>query len=436
MGLLKTLGSALGLVEKSAGASAPAAGLLPTLGATPSVAGVNISQATAITVSAVYRAMTVRAQDVARCRPRLIYRDPKDGPQEVTDHPVARLFRRPNRVQTWNRFALQMEAALVLRGNAFAAILRDGAGAPVELIPVNPDAVMVLEAQDGQIFYMTNRVGLFQMAALGSMPVAIPAEDMLHLSGISFNATVGLSPIHTARDAIGLAMGLEQQASRLAGNGARPGGVLQSAKQLTEAAAKRLREQWQALQGGIQNTGATAILEDGLEWKPITMTSVDAQFIEQRNMSVIDVSRFFGVPLHKLNVDTKAGQARMDQEEQRYVNGTVMPDLELWEQEIERAFDLDREGLEVELDERVLLRAEEATRINNGRLAVMSGLMTQNEWRRREGLPPVNGGDVLLTPVNLAAVGSDLTGTAPDGAGRPAGDNLPDPGAANAEKKD
>ncbi|MBN9135473.1 MAG: phage portal protein [Phyllobacterium sp.] len=428
MGLLDTLSRQGSPLTKSAGV--PAAGLLPTLGATISATGLQISQATAISVSTVYACVMTRAKDVARCRPRLLLEGaPKADP--VTDHPIARLLKRPNWVQTWLEFVLQMQVAYLLRQNAYAAILRNGGGEPVALIPINPDAVTVLEAADGSIFYQANRVGLFQMAALRGMPLAIPAEDMFHLRGLTFNMLVGASTIGLARDSIGVAMGLEQQAARFMANGARPSGVLQTAKKISEDAAKRLREQWESFRTGLQNVGRTAILEDGLEWKPMQLSSVDLQFIEQRKASVEDIARWWGVPLYKLNVANELRGLKLDEAEQSYVNTTIMPDLEAWEQKFIQTFDLDRDGFVVNFDERRLLRASESTRINNQRLKVMSGLATQNECRAEEGLSPVDGGNVLLRPVNLAASGSDMTGTAPDGAGRPPSGQLPDPGAAN-----
>ena len=99
---------------------------------------------------------------------------------------------------------------------------------------------MVLESSDGQWFYQVNRIGLFQMAMLRDFPVAIPAEDVLHIRGISFNMLVAASTIGLARDAVGLAMAQQIQAARWVNNGARPSGVLETAKTLSDAAAKRL----------------------------------------------------------------------------------------------------------------------------------------------------------------------------------------------------
>lgn len=402
---------------KSAGV--PSQGFLPTLGAVASASGALISQATAMTVPTVWACVSIRSEDVARCAPNL-YRPLSDGSREiVTDHPVAKLFKRPNRIQTWFEFAEQMHTALLLRGNAYAVILRDRRGRPSELIPVNPDAVLVLEAADGEIFYNVNRVGLFQIAALRDFPQSIPAEDIFHLRGVAFNATVGVNRLGLARDSVGITLGLMQQAARWMANGARPSGVLQTGKSLTQQAADRLKASWNGLFTGLQNVGSVAVLEEGLEWKPMSLTSVDLQFIEQRKLSVLDVCQWFRMPPHKVGVTEGSSRMNQAQADQIYVNETIMPDLERWEQKFVRAFDLDEENLIVDFDENALLRADIMTRINIGRLGVMSGLMSPNEWRRGEHLPPVEGGDEVLAPVNLAALGSDMTGTAPDGAGRP-----------------
>lgn len=352
----------------------------------------------------------------------------------VTTHPVARLFVRPNEWQTWTEFCRQMHAAYLLRGNAYAVILRDGRGNPTALIPVNPDTVSHYEAPDGYLFYCVARGSTFLNAILRDAPLMIPEDDIFHLRNLGFNMLVGLSLISIARDSFGVALGLEQQAARFMSNGARPSGVLQTEKKLSDDAATRLRAQWEQLRSGIQNAGRTAILEEGLEWKPMQLSSVDLEFISQRNFSVSDVARWFDMPLYKLGVPAEMSRIKFDDADQAYVNTTIMPDLDAWEQKFSQKFGLDKQGFIADFDERRLLRAAEATRINNQRLKIMSGISTQNECRAENGDPPLPGGDVLLTPVNLASSGSDMSGTAPDGAGRPDGGTLPDPGAANDTK--
>ena len=416
-----------GQVEKADTASA----LLPILGGSTSATGVRVSQSTAVSISTVYACTSIRAKDVARCRPRLMKVESARSEKPVTDHPVARLFVRPNRWQTWTEFCRQMHAAYLLRGNAYAVILRSGRGEPGMLIPVNPDNVTIYEAPGGEIFYSVARSTVFMAAILKTEPLMIPEDDILHVRELGFTMLVGLSRISIARESFGLAMGLEQQAARFMGNGARPSGVLQTSKLLSEDAGKRLREQWTQLRSGLANAGRTAILEDGVEWKPMQLSSVDLEFIAQREFAVSDIARWFDMPLYKLGVAQEMARIKFDDADQAYVNTTIMPDLDVWEEKLMQKFDLDEEGLVVDFDERRLLRAAEATRINNQRLKIMSGISTQNECRAENGDPPLPGGDDLLRPVNLAASGSDMSGTAPDGAGRPDGGTLPDPGAPN-----
>ena len=436
-GIFTAIGRAFVPKEIRASAGVPSYGMIPPLGSVPSATGLMISQATAMAVSAVYACVSIRAKDVARCTPRLFVRNKNGGRDQIVDHVIARLFTRPNRQQTWFEFWQQMMLGYLLRGNAYAAILRDRRGNPVELIPINPDAVMVLEASDGSIFYNVNRIGLWQIAMLRNSPVAIPEEDIFHLRGISFNTLVGVSTIGLARDAIGLAMGLEQQASRWVGNGARPSGVLKAKTRLSETAAMRLKQQWQAFTGGLQNVGQTAVLEEGVEWQAVQLTSVDLEFIQQRNLQIADIARYYDVPLSRLGVvGGTSSKITPAEEEQAYVNHTVMPDLEVAEQKFMQVFGLDREGIEVDFDEGQLLRADIMTRYNAARLGVLTGILTPNEVRRSEGLPPMEGGDKLMVPANTAALGSDMTGTAPDGAGRPAGGSPPAPGVSTSGDAD
>ena len=232
------IGRAFAPKQSRASAGVPSYGMIPPLGSVPSAIGPDDFAGDG---DGGVRCLCLRGHPGKGCG--ALHAAPvRAGTRPVdaiwsSDHVIAKLFMRPNRQQTWFEFWQQMMIGYLLRGNAYAAILRDRRGNPVELIPINPDAVMVLEASDGSIFYNVNRIGLWQIAMLRNMPVAVPEEDMFHLRGISFNSLVGVSTIGLARDAIGLAMGLEQQASRWVGNGARPSGVLKAKTRLSEPAA-------------------------------------------------------------------------------------------------------------------------------------------------------------------------------------------------------
>ena len=419
MGLLSRI--AAPAVQRASAGVPSYSGLLPPLGSVQSASGALISQATAMSVSAVYACVNRLATDLARCPPYLAHTGDDCSEIRITEHPLKPLFARPNCQQTWFEFDRQMWTGYLLRGNAYAAIRRDNRGNPTELIPINPDAVMVLEAYDGQVFYNVNRVGLWQMAMLRDFPVAIPSEDMFHLRDLTFNTLVGASNIGLARDAIGLTMALEQQASRWIANGAKPATWLKTAKQLTEVAAKRLKSQFDDLHAGYQNTGKTVVLEDGLEPVALQLTSVDLQFIEQRKMQPEDVCRFFGVPPHKIGVasESRGSTQNLAAQDQDYVNSAITQRAVNYEERFAWTFGLAVDGLYVRRDLSQLLRADVMTRANVSRINILSGKTTQNEERRADGLGPLPGGDRLMMPVNMAAEGSNITGQAPDGAGRP-----------------
>jgi HK97 family phage portal protein len=411
---------------------------LPTLMGVASSTGRRVSQATALQVSTVYACATIKAVDLARMRPRL-YRVRPDrvlpngdrvegGRDEVRDGALARLLRRPNRAQTWLRFASMMQMGVELKANAIAVILRDPAGEPTEMFPINADRVTVLEAANGWVFYQVSRAGMFEQSVLAGMPMAIPAENVLHVRGVCVDTPLHApSRIGLARDAIGLAMAQQEQAARWAGNGARPSGVLKSPKSLSTEAAQRLKAQWEAFNSGLGNTGRTAVLEEGMEWQQLSLSSVDLEFLAQRQFQVEDICRFFRVPPHKVGKMDRATNNNIAAQDQDYLNNTIAPEAENWEQELEFAFDLDAQGLEVELDESTLLRADPMTRRNIARIDKLTGLASTNELRAIEGRNPVEGGDALMQPTNMAALGSDVSGNAPDGAGRPAAGESPSP---------
>ncbi len=435
MGILTRFAESLGFTTKALSDQAANAGFLPTIGgAAHSATGLLVSQQTALAVSAVYACVTIRAQDGARCKPKLVDLG-KSGPAAIiANHPLAVLLRRPNELQSWFEFFEYMEIALDLRGNAYAVIIRDSRYRPIALIPINPDGVTVYESSGGEIFYNVSRVGLWQMAMLSGMPQQIHSSDMFHLRGPSLCPLYGMSTIGLARDSIGLAIGLEQQSARFMGNGARPSMVLQTQKKMERSAAERVGQQFRDAFAGVKNTGGIPILEEGLEAKPLQLTSVDLEFMKQRDFQVVDILRYYRMPPHKLGIGT-AGSNRA-QADQDYVSNTIMPILHRWEEKFDQVFGLYEQGLAIDLDEDVLLRADVATRYANNRIALGGGAWASvNEVRASEGLSPADetatGADAIMSPQNMAAIGSDKTGTAPDGAGHPLDSEGGVPGADN-----
>ena len=391
--------------------------------------GIPIGQVSAMQAGAVMACVSILAEDVAKL-PWHVYRHlPTGGKHIVTGHPVEKLLQRPNDWQTAFEFKEQMQGALLLRGNAYAVILRDGRGNPIALVPVNPDRVSLFEAPGGGLFYWVSRSGLHEMAILKDVPLRVPSEDILHIRWITQNGLLGLSRISLAREAIALSLAQERMSSSIAGNGARPGGVLRTDKKLSQTAFDRLKSDWDSNRTGLPNAGKTVILEEGLQWQAMGMTMADAEFLAQRAFQVEEIARVFRMPLHKIGILAKAAGQSMAQLDQDYRDNTISSYTERWSSKINTVLGLVDEGLFLEFDLSKFLSADITARYAAYRTGVVGTFLTPNEVRRAEGLPDAEGGDVLLQPMNMAPLGTPPSGTSGPGSdttGAPAAGGLGD----------
>ncbi|MCA0944497.1 phage portal protein [Salipiger pacificus] len=349
----------------------------------------------ALRFSAAWAAVNILCQDVSKLPLNLYRKRPGGGRDLVTNHPVARLLKRPNPWQTRLEFVRQLVLSMLLDGNGYALIERDGAARPVALIPVLPHRCQALQNEVTlELFYRLGGVS----RPIDQRPV-VPGADMIHVRWLSVDGIIGLSALTAARVGIETGLTMEGHARDLFKNGARPSGILSVPKRLTKDAAERIKAAWQAAYGS-GNAGRTAVLEEGAEWKGLTFSSVDAQFLEQRKFSVTEIARIFRIPPHMLADLEKATFNNVEQSQAAYYRDTLMPILELLEASLSLAFDLsDDMVLEFEVDR--LLRADTRARYETHRIAREWGLKTGNEIRIEEGMNPTEGGEILFAPLNM-----------------------------------
>ena len=394
------------------------------LWSSPSATGINIDQQSAMQATAVMACVSVLSEDISKLTPQIFQRvdvaGHEDGGRQVAkNHFLYNLLWRPNDWQTWPEFCRQMVTGYLLRGNAYAVIIRDGRAKPQMLVPINPDHVALWEAASGELFWMVTRAGLHEKHVLRNEPLLIPYDDVFHLKDLSANGLIGQSRIALAREAIALSLGQEQQYARLMGNGARPSGMLTTEQKLTADAAKRLKDNWDAIHGGLLGSGKTAVLEQGLKWTSLTLTMSDMEFLASRMFQTVEICRLFRVPPHMVGDLSKGTFNNIVQQSQEYRNNTLTSHTEVWEKRLDFQFGLRDMGLFVDMDESSLLKADITARYNVWRVGKLSGILTTNEIRIAEGLEPMEGGDELFQPLNMGPLGSDMTGTPPDGAGKP-----------------
>ena len=393
-----------------------------------SVTGISINQYTAMNAPAVMAAVSMIAEDIAKL-PWTIYRHSDgDARREAKDHFLYELLHEPNEWMNGLEFREMLQLGLLLRGNAYAVIIRNGRGVPIRLVPVNPDWCQLWEAPNGDLFYRVTPNGLHMLAMLRDMPPMIPFADMLHIRGFSANGLLGSSRISLAREAIALTLAQEQQAVRWMGNGAKPSGILTTDGKLNKEAAERMAADWKAMHAGLQNSGKTAVFEQGLKWQALSMTSSDLEFIASRTFQMQEICRIFRIPPHMMGELTRSTNNNIQQQAQEYINYTLTGWANRWRQKLDQAFGLRAQGLSVEFDYRELTTADIGTRINNWRTMIMSMMASPDEARISLDLPPRGGdADKLYFPQNMAAEGSQSTGTQPDGGGRPPQDAGPVP---------
>jgi len=264
-----------------------------------SASGMNVTADTAMRVTAVFRCVSLRSQTLASL-PLTVERNLADGGHEVArQHAMFNtLAYRPNRWQTSFEWREMMEAHFCLRGRCYSELVSTGGRGVAELVPLHPDRVIPFRAPDGKL--------AFKYTPLDGAERIILQSEMFYLHLMSMDGVNPISPIGLHREAVGLALATEEHGARLFGNGARPGGLLKMAGSLKDQeAVKRLRESWSEVHGGVSNSNRIAVLENGLEWQQVGMTSEDAQFLETRNLQISEICRIFGVPPHKVGELTR-----------------------------------------------------------------------------------------------------------------------------------
>lgn len=287
---------------------------------------------------------------------------------------------------------------VLLWGNAFSEIVRNGQNEIIELWPINPDRVRVeRDAQTGAVMY---RITLPRTGQTTTAAVRLPADRIFHLRGFSLEGIVGLSPVSIHREAIGLGLVTELYGARFFGNGAMPGGVLEHPGRLTDEVAKRLRTQWEEVHGGVSRAHRVAIAEEGMKWKDVAVEPEKAQFLGLRKFQVTEAARILRLPPHLLGDLERATFSNIEQMAIEFVEHSLRPWLVRWEQRIWQSLlgRKDRQKVFAEFTIEGLLRGDIQSRFQAYKVAREGGWMSANEIREKENQNPFEGGDSFIPP--------------------------------------
>jgi HK97 family phage portal protein len=293
---------------------------------------------------------------------------------------------------------------LLLWGNGYAQIIRNGRGEVVALYPLMPDRMNVDRDAQGNIFYEYTRLDGDTRTMGVKSAVQLAPSAVLHIPGLGFDGLVGYSPIAMAKNAIGVGLACDEYGASFYQNGAQPGGVLEHPGVVKDA--KRVRESWNAIYQGSANAHRVAVLEEGMAYKPISISPEQAQFLETRKFQIDEIARIFRVPPHMVGDLEKSSFSNIEQQSLEFVKYTLAPWITRWEQAIYRALlsQAEKERFFVRFNVEGLLRGDYQSRMTGYSIARQNGWMSANDIRELENLdriPTEDGGDLYLVNGNL-----------------------------------
>ncbi len=354
----------------------------------PTYTGKLVSQANALQVSAVWASILIRANDVARL-PLIPFQRQHPGLEPATDHYLWPLLQyEANPRQTAFRWRHLMQVWLDLWGNAYAEIEMNGRGQVTGLWPWRPDRVKIFRANKTLESPLIYRYKFDDQTT-----VDLPAEQILHLRGMSLDGIMGLSPIEMHKQQLGVSMAGTEHWARFFSNGARPLGYLEHPSVLGDKAKQHLQEWWEGQHKGLSNAHRTAILEEGMKYHETGLTMVDAQYLESMKFTVEEIARLYGVPLHRLASLDQATNNNIEQQDKNYIDACLGPLAANWEQELEFSMlsPRDRPNYCVRFRLRHLMRGDMAAQATFYGAMMDRGAMTQNEVREELEFNPLPG---------------------------------------------
>ena len=372
-------------------------------GGTPSGAVVN--EQTAMQNTAVFACVRILAEAVASLPLHLYRYNDDSGKERDSSHPLYQLLHNaPNTDMTSFAFRETLMSHLLLWGNAYAQIVRNGRGQVISLYPLLPNRMEVSRAASGQLVYTYTRDS--DEGSYGT--VAMRREDVLHIAGLGFDGLIGYSPIAMARNAIGMSIATENYGARFFANSARPSGVLEHPGVIKDH--EHLRQSWQAQFSGT-GQHSVAVLEESMKFHPISINPNDAQFLETRKFQILEIARIFRIPPSFLGDLDRATFSNAEQLSLDFVKFSLTPWLTRFEQAMEQRLLLPSERSSVFIRHNVegLLRGDYKTRMEGYAIGIQNGIMSVNDIRSLENMNPLpddQGGNIHVLNGNVVRLES------------------------------
>lgn len=362
--------------------------------------GKPVNERTAMQTTAVYACVRILAEAVASL-PLHVYEYQDDGGKKlVHDHPLYYLLHdEPNPEMTSFVFRETLMSHLLIWGNAYAQIIRDGAGRVLGLYPLLPDKMDVQRDDKGNIYYVYSRNSDENPMFKEYGDIRLKAEDVLHIPGLGFDGLIGYSPIAMAKNAVGMTLACEEYGASFFANGANPGGVLEHPGVLKDPS--KVRESWNSVYRGVNNAHKIAVLEEGMKYQQIGIPPEEAQFLETRKFQINEIARLYRIPPHMVGDLDKSSFSNIEQQSLEFVKYTLDPWVIRWEQSLQRSLLLPGEKGKyfIKLNVDGLLRGDYQSRMNGYAVGRQNGWFSANDIREMENMNPIpdeEGGSLYL----------------------------------------
>lgn len=375
-------------------------------GRNKSAAGVNVTLDRAMKFATFFACVRVLAESIGQL-PLHLFKQEGRGTEKALEHPLYSLLHdAPNDLQTSQEFLEWVVASLAIRGNAYAHINRVR-GKVMEIVPFTGSVQPKVNQQTRALTYLVD---------VGGMQEEIGSTEVLHIKLFSLDGIVGLSPLGYARETLGMGIASEQHGAGLFANGAQPSGTLETDKTLSEAAAKRLKTSFEERYAGSENAGSTVVLEEGLKWKQVTMSSADAEWLAGRKFTRSELCGLMRVPPHMIADLERATFSNIEHSSIDFVVHSLTPYCTRIEQrtKLQLLNKNERAQYFARFNVDGLLRGDSKSRAEYMKTAIGNGWMSPNEARELENRNPRPGGDSFLTPANML-----IDGKAPPSAEKP-----------------
>lgn len=362
--------------------------------------GKPVNERTAMQTTAVYACVRILAEAVASL-PLHVYEYQDDGGKKlVHDHPLYYLLHdEPNSEMTSFVFRETLMSHLLIWGNAYAQIIRDGAGRVLGLYPLLPDKMDVQRDDRGNIYYVYSRNSDENPMFKEYGDIRLKAEDVFHIPGLGFDGLIGYSPIAMAKNAVGMTLACEEYGASFFANGANPGGVLEHPGVLKDPS--KVRESWNSVYRGVNNAHKIAVLEEGMKYQQIGIPPEEAQFLETRKFQINEIARLYRIPPHMVGDLDKSSFSNIEQQSLEFVKYTLDPWVIRWEQSLQRSLLLPGEKGKyfIKLNVDGLLRGDYQSRMNGYAVGRQNGWFSANDIREMENMNPIpdeQGGNLYL----------------------------------------